>query len=105
MRSVLLLAYSESQTPFCSLGLAFSTWRVLYRHPLGFGPTANQSDWNVHRTVSVAEEGRDLRSERLFEVYINQHIQQLIRNMGLLLMATGINIQTPPSVELNHRSG
>lgn len=55
-----LPAVCEPPIPFCFLRLAFSTWRVLYRHPLGFGPTANQSGWNVHSSVSVAEEGRDL---------------------------------------------
>lgn len=70
-RRVFLL--SLSPIPCCFLRLLFCTWRVLCGHPLGFGPTANQSDWNVHSSVSAVEEGRDLASERLFEVYIHRH--------------------------------
>lgn len=38
--SVVLLVRCESHCPVCFLRLLFSTRRVLYRHPLGFGPTA-----------------------------------------------------------------
>lgn len=70
-RVSLLSAHSDPRIPCCFLRLLSCTWRVLYRHPLGFGPAANQSGWNVHSSVSAAEEGRELASEGLFEVYIH----------------------------------
>lgn len=77
VNSVFLLEHCVSQSPFCFLTLAFSSWGVLYRRPLGFGPIAKpiRLECVQHGQLkSLAEEGRVFRCV-CFEVSINQQIQ------------------------------
>lgn len=78
---VFLFARCVSLSSFCCLTLALSTWGVLYRRPLGFGPTAKpiRLECVGHRRLRIlAEEGRDFRCDWLFALKFQ--LSSLLRN-------------------------
>lgn len=71
-----LLVRCESHCPVCFLSLLFSTRRVLYGHPLGFGPTAKPIRLECCSSLGVAAGKACFQTWMAVWVSLIQQLQQ-----------------------------